>query len=42
MTCEKILNAKPQDRGKGRRPKLGWEDEVDNDVTGLEKEIIKT
>jgi hypothetical protein len=34
-TCEKILNAKPEDRGKEGSPKLRWADEVDNDVKAL-------
>jgi hypothetical protein len=30
--ANRILNAKPEGRRKRGRPKLRWEDEVDNDV----------
>jgi hypothetical protein len=33
--AKRILNAKPEGRRKGGRPKLRWEDEVDNDVKAL-------
>jgi hypothetical protein len=38
MTCKKILIAKPEGRRKRKgRPKLRWEDGVDNDVKALGK-----
>jgi hypothetical protein len=36
-----ILNAKGEGREKGGRPKLRWEDGVDNDVKGLGERILK-